>query len=168
MVDKTLAKRTTYAATRNRFRQQPSSLERSSSPWFSAKVAEFGVALSDFGRDEAEEVIILTRNTREPLNGSRKVYREPINYSDTGPAAVHPDLKQVWGRSLGYRLMSMESAILVTVLQGLAHEGIPALGLHDGLMVGRLNANRAQEVMLEVGRTTTGITIPISQKLIAE
>ena len=57
------------------------------SPWFSAKVAEFGVALSDFGRDEAEEVIILTRNTREPINGSgtgsRKVHREPVDYSDT-------------------------------------------------------------------------------------
>ncbi len=54
------------------------------SPWFSTKVAEFGVALSEFGRDEAEEVIILTRNTRGPLSGSRKVYREPIDYSDTG------------------------------------------------------------------------------------
>jgi hypothetical protein len=53
-------------------------------PWFSTKVAEYGVALSEFGRDEAEEVIILTRNTRAPLSGSRKVYREPIDYSDTG------------------------------------------------------------------------------------
>ena len=33
--------------------------------WFVGQVSEYGVQLSDFGRDEAEEVILLTRNARE-------------------------------------------------------------------------------------------------------
>ena len=37
------------------------------SAWFAGKVREHGVQLSDFGRDEAEEVVVLTRNTREVL-----------------------------------------------------------------------------------------------------
>jgi len=57
------------------------------SPWFARKVPEFRVKLSEFGRDAAEEVVLLTRNTRELLHwsqtGPRKVHREPIDYTDT-------------------------------------------------------------------------------------
>ena len=57
------------------------------SAWFARKVAEHGVQLSDFGRDEAEEVILLSRNTRathsQSQTRSSKVYREPVDYQDT-------------------------------------------------------------------------------------
>lgn len=58
------------------------------SPWFVGKVREAGVQLSDFGRDDTEEVVLLTRNSREETpwweeTGPRKVYREAIDYADT-------------------------------------------------------------------------------------
>ena len=57
------------------------------SAWFARKVAEFGVQLSDFGRDENEEVILLNRNVRSlgtwAQIGSRSIHREPIDYIDT-------------------------------------------------------------------------------------
>ena len=56
------------------------------SAWFARKVAEFGVQLSDFGRDENEEVILLNRNVRSlgtwAQIGSRSIHREPIDYTD--------------------------------------------------------------------------------------
>src|SRR4029077_1075759 len=48
---------------------------------------------------------------------------------------IHPALKGAWGRGLGYHLMFLESQILVDVLQDLTSRSIPALGLHDGLLV---------------------------------
>ncbi len=61
-------------------------------PWFSRKVAEHGVQLADFGRHENEEVILLTRNTRQAAphlrGGDRPLHREPIDYTDT-PATRH-------------------------------------------------------------------------------
>jgi hypothetical protein len=64
--------------------------------WFEGKVREAGVQLSDFGRDETEEVVLLTRNSREETpwweeTGSRKVYREPIDYSDTPQTQSYRD-----------------------------------------------------------------------------
>jgi hypothetical protein len=57
------------------------------SAWFARKVAEFGVQLSDFGRDGNEEVILLNRNIRSlgtwAQTGSRSIHREPIDYTDT-------------------------------------------------------------------------------------
>ena len=65
------------------------------SPWFARKVSECGVNLSDFGRDEAEEVLLLTRNTREvPIwgqTGARKLYRERIDYDDTPETKKYRD-----------------------------------------------------------------------------
>ena len=49
--------------------------------------------------------------------------------------SVHAPLKEVWGRGYGYRLMLVESEVLLDILQGLAARRIPALGLHDGLLV---------------------------------
>lgn len=318
------------------------------SPWFAGKVPEYGIKLSDFGRDEAEEVVLLTRNTREALNwwsqtGARKLYRERIDYDDTaetrafrdvvrrlnaflsdadigfldddqephidpfdrtlrrrflvlpgqevrfdqggrlfggfwqtlkserrrhiringepvvvldygsmftrlayaevgarppkgdlyaipglegyrsgvkmamncflfdggprrswpstlgvgvgddGEAAadpcsvaasfearlptgwgvgkakkailhVHPTLKKAWGLCLGYKLMFQESQILIAVLKHLASLKIPALGLHDGLMVAVSNKEVAKKVMMEVADGITGTPIPVSMK----
>jgi hypothetical protein len=46
-----------------------------------------------------------------------------------------PAVKTAWGRGFGYRLMFLESEVLVGILQDLATRNIPALGLHDGLLV---------------------------------
>lgn len=54
------------------------------SDWFAGKVREAKVSLEDFGRHEAEELILLKRTTRRSLGyGKSELTREPINYSDT-------------------------------------------------------------------------------------
>ena len=77
---------------------------------------------------------------------------------------VHPALKEAWGRRLGYRLMFKESEILSAVLRDLASHGIPALGLHDGLMVALSRREKAREVLAERAREVTGITIPVTEE----
>lgn len=47
---------------------------------------------------------------------------------------------------MGFRLMRTESDILVSTLGLLMAEGVPALPLHDGLVVARRSAERAAEV----------------------
>lgn len=73
---------------------------------------------------------------------------------------VHPPLKSAWGRRLGYMLMFWESEILA-VLNDLASTGIPALGLHDGLIVAASNAAKAREVLEGRAIELSGVRIPV-------
>jgi hypothetical protein len=77
---------------------------------------------------------------------------------------VHPALRPAWGRGLGYRLMFVESQILVAVLLRLMDRGIPALGLHDGLMVATSAAEAAKFTMIDMARAMVGVDIPVSVK----
>jgi hypothetical protein len=77
---------------------------------------------------------------------------------------VHPVLKDAWGRQLGYRLMFKESEVLIAVLQHLASLNVPALGLHDGLMVAAFRKDIAQKVMEDIARNIVGVAIPVSVK----
>src|SRR5262245_49551073 len=70
----------------------------------------------------------------------------------------HPVLKEAWGRRLGYRLMFVESEILSAVLLHLASQGIPALGLHDGLMVAMSGREKARETLIERAREVSDTT----------
>jgi hypothetical protein len=55
------------------------------SAWFTAKIAEHRIQLADFGRDDAEEVMVLTRKKRFPSTGEGAdwVHRQLIDYTDT-------------------------------------------------------------------------------------
>jgi hypothetical protein len=76
--------------------------------------------------------------------------------------SVHPSLKQAWGRQLGYQLMFRESQILMAVLQQLTANSIPALGLHDGVLVAASKGEEAAAVMRATAIKMTGIAIPVS------
>jgi len=76
----------------------------------------------------------------------------------------HPHLAEAWGRGLGYRLMNLESDILVMVLLDLMDQGIPALGLHDGLMVQASKKDEAIAAMERAAIKKAGISIPIGEK----
>jgi hypothetical protein len=78
---------------------------------------------------------------------------------------VHPHLKTVWGTSMGYYLMFVESEILMAVMLELADAGVVALGLHDGVIVGRSSTEIAEEVMKRVAHKTSGLDIPVSVKV---
>jgi hypothetical protein len=76
----------------------------------------------------------------------------------------HPHLVEAWGEGLGYRLMNLESDILVQVLLDLVDQGIPALGLHDGLMVQSSKKKEAMAAMEKAAMEKAGISIPIGEK----
>jgi hypothetical protein len=78
--------------------------------------------------------------------------------------SVHPVLKAAWGRRLGYSLMYKESEILVAVLETLGTRNIPALGLHDGLLVAQGKAEEARAVMIEKAIEIGGGYIPVNTK----
>ena len=77
---------------------------------------------------------------------------------------IHPRLRAAWGRGLGYRLMFVESEVLVAVMTALMARGIAALGLHDGVLVAQSKASEAEGVMREQAKLVTGLDLPVSIK----
>lgn len=78
--------------------------------------------------------------------------------------SLHPALRHAWGRSLGYRLMWRESEVLMAVLEELMRRNIPALGLHDGLLVPASKKDVAREVMIDQARAVVGVALRVSEK----
>ncbi|MCK1745914.1 hypothetical protein IVA80_35415 [Bradyrhizobium sp. 139] len=78
--------------------------------------------------------------------------------------AVHPALERAWGRGLGYRLMWQESEILLAVLRELMEQNVPALGLHDGLLVPSSKTEIALKAMREQSKAIVGVPLPCSRK----
>ena len=78
--------------------------------------------------------------------------------------SVHPALGRAWGRGLGYRLMWQESEILMAVLRELMEHDIPALGLHDGLLVPVSRADTAMQAMRTASKRVVGVELPCSVK----
>lgn len=78
--------------------------------------------------------------------------------------SIHPALGRAWGRGLGYRLMWRESEILMAVLRELIDRGIPALGLHDGLLVPVSSTASVLQVMRTVSKQVVGVELPCSVK----
>lgn len=76
----------------------------------------------------------------------------------------HPALAQAWGSGLGYSLMFTESRILLLVLNRLMSEGVPGLGLHDGLLVPQSKATLAKRTMEAAAREIAGADIPVEEK----
>lgn len=73
----------------------------------------------------------------------------------------HPDLAGVFETGIGMHLMKTESDLLVAILLRLIDSNIPALPMHDGLMVRHDLAERAKEIMADEAERTTGFRLPI-------
>lgn len=65
------------------------------------------------------------------------------------------------GLAIGFALMNTESVVMVTVLERLMAQGVVAIGLHDGLLIGEDRAKVAMEVMTETVREVAGVDIPV-------
>ncbi len=76
----------------------------------------------------------------------------------------HPHLATAWNKGLGYRLMYLESVVLMETLTQLCRQNIPALGLHDGLMVAKSQAKQAQDAMNKACLEVIGRVIPVAIK----
>ncbi|WP_244031535.1 hypothetical protein [Methylobacterium sp. E-016] len=70
----------------------------------------------------------------------------------------------VFETGIGLRLMFRESQVLVAALLTLADKGIPALPMHDGLMVAGSKDDLAARIMGEAAQDVTGHRLPISLK----
>jgi hypothetical protein len=78
--------------------------------------------------------------------------------------AAHPALASVFETGVGLQLMFTESQILVSTLLRLIDHGIPALPLHDGLLVARSKAGAAMEAMAAASEEIVGTRLPITLK----
>jgi hypothetical protein len=77
---------------------------------------------------------------------------------------VHPALREAWGRGLGYRLMWQESEVLMAVLRELMKRDIPALGMHDGMLVPVSKTDIALQAMRAASKEVVGVVLPCSVK----
>lgn len=82
----------------------------------------------------------------------------------TAILGVHPILEKAWDRRLGYRLMFRESEIMINVLTRLASQNVPALCLHDGLIVPVSARDLAMHVMARCAYELTGSEFPVADK----
>ncbi|HRF09997.1 MAG TPA: hypothetical protein PL193_15325 [Xanthobacteraceae bacterium] len=76
----------------------------------------------------------------------------------------HPALEEAWGKALGYRLMFDESRVLLLALNRLMTKSIPALGMHDGLLVQRSKLEIAKAIMAKAAKEIAGVDIPVEEK----
>ena len=60
--------------------------------------------------------------------------------------------------------MLTDSSILMAVLTRLTREGIPALPMHDGLMVPQSARDRAKLIMEEEAQRITRVRLPVAVK----
>lgn len=76
----------------------------------------------------------------------------------------HPGIAHLYGTGIGLRLAKTEADILMETLLGLFAKGVPALGMHDGLMVPASKAEIAMQEMRRASLKVVGASLPISQK----
>ena len=79
-------------------------------------------------------------------------------------AEHHPALVPLFGRDFGLDLMFTESRILLTTLRRLMDQSIPALPMHDGIMVPRSKSGEGIEAMEEASLEIIGIKLSVTTK----
>ncbi|MER9490162.1 hypothetical protein NKI50_30165 [Mesorhizobium sp. M0563] len=76
-------------------------------------------------------------------------------------AERHPAIASMFGTGLGLRLMFTESRILLVALRTLMEQGVPALPMHDGIMVPRSRSDQATTAMVDASQGIAGIPLPV-------
>lgn len=76
----------------------------------------------------------------------------------------HPRIAHLFGTDIGLDLMFAESQLLVRLLLLLQGDDIPALPMHDGIMVPVTAAERATRRMQEAALEVVGVALPVKQK----
>ena len=62
---------------------------------------------------------------------------------------AHAPIANLFGTGVGFKLMLIESEILIEALTSFAHRGITALPLHDSVLVAASEAEEARGVMAD-------------------
>ncbi len=79
-------------------------------------------------------------------------------------SAFHPSIAHLFDTDVGFELMAMESEILVGILLALAANGIAALPMHDGIMVGASHKEFAMVTMRKTSEMKLGRALPVAEK----
>lgn len=97
------------------------------------------------------------RMTRFP-KGVGKLFPKGVKAKDVTDAieAAHPEIAHLFYTGIGHQCQNHESNILVTVLQTLNGHGIPALPVHDAILVPRSSVDEAEAAMLDAFADYTG------------
>lgn len=78
----------------------------------------------------------------------------------------HAPIKHLFGTGLGLSLTFTESRILVNTLLDLMAQNVPALPVHDGIMVPGSKQELALDAMRRGSRSIVGVELPVRAKLI--
>ena len=91
------------------------------------------------------------RDTREKLPKGISL-REAV----AAIKAKHAPIAHLFEHGLGFQLMRIESDMLIAIVTALFKQGIPALPLHDSVLVGGSHGEVAKKVMEAAFRQHTG------------
>ncbi|CAN7573331.1 hypothetical protein [Neorhizobium sp. LjRoot104] len=78
--------------------------------------------------------------------------------------ALHPAIATLFDTNVGFELMALESEILVGTLTELTTRGVPALPMHDGIMVAVSQKELAIRVMNDVSARVVGRPLAVAEK----
>lgn len=123
-------------------------------------------------RDGVKKIVnaMLFRSTpmvRLPRDPELATLLPPATVSKDIRSAIleaHPALVGTFESGAGFRLMFRESEILVAALLRLKEKGVPALPMHDGIMVPQSKAATAEDCLRDAAQHVTGFRLPISMK----
>jgi hypothetical protein len=76
----------------------------------------------------------------------------------------HAPIAHLFGQDKGMQYMWQDSEVLMEVLTRLMRKGIPALPMHDGIMVQESVRELAQSIMQEVSLDLIGVVLPVEAK----
>jgi DNA-binding MarR family transcriptional regulator len=77
----------------------------------------------------------------------------------------HAPIAHLFGQDKGMQYMWQDSEVLMEVLTRLMRKGIPALPMHDGIMVQESVRALAQSTMQEVSLDLIGVVLPVEAKV---
>jgi hypothetical protein len=78
--------------------------------------------------------------------------------------AKHPDLVPLFESDILLDFMFTESQILMVTLKRLMAQRVPALPMHDGIMVPGSKAEAAKRAMQQASKEVVGVSLPVAQK----
>lgn len=81
-------------------------------------------------------------------------------------AALHPAIAPLFDTDVGFELMATESRLLVAILLELGQRNIPALPMHDGIMVPRTAKRDALSVMEAASLSHLGSRLRVVEKIV--
>ncbi|PKN09758.1 MAG: hypothetical protein CVU73_02115 [Deltaproteobacteria bacterium HGW-Deltaproteobacteria-8] len=104
-------------------------------------------------------MLFATKRLVRMPKGVRKAFEERHRVEEVMVAieATHPAITSCFFTGIGHEAQFTESQVLVDVLLTLRDLGIPALPVHDSVIVGKSNQDKVREVMLSCFLKGTGV-----------